>query len=246
LAIASRDLLRDFAPTTKVGEQTVAAGIAQDDARENRLIDLFNLHQAPDRVRHGVDATLKMNGVEYEFELKSVTTATGGVSTVRDLGPSHIAKWRDKHWIMAFFQGGKLLYCRYGSPDAMRPWITEKWNYIKADFQVAKHVPANIDLDTMYEILGKKAIYTKADARKLHKNQMSAAQYTEAQDLDEGYSPDRMLKIFKDRARYVIERGSTLNNPHIPAKFLAAWPEISSNHAAELRNHVKAWRDAKP
>ena len=224
----------------------MAGKIAQDDVRENRLVDLFNLYQTDDRVRHGTDAMLSLDGVEYEFELKSATTAKGGISTVRDLGPDHIAKWRTKHWIMAFFEGSKLLYCRYGSPDAMRPWIIEKWNYIKADFEMAKHVPAHITLATMFEILGEKAVYTKADARKLHKAQMTAAEYNSAQDLKDGYSPSRMLDIFKDRARYVIERGSTLNNPHIPAKFLATWPMISSDHAAELRKHVKVWRDAKP
>lgn len=224
----------------------MAGGIAQDDARENRLIDLFNLYQPLNRVRHGTDAILKLDDVEYEFELKSATTSKGGISTVRDLGPSHIAKWRDKHWIMAFFDGTKLLYCRYGSPDAMRPWITEKWNYIKADFEMAKHVPAHITLATMFEIIGKKDVYTRADARKIHKNQMSAAQYDEAQDVKGGYSAARMLDIFKDRARYVIERGSTLNNPHIPAGYLESWPQISGNHAAELRALVRAWRDAKP
>lgn len=224
----------------------MAGGIAQDDARENRLIDLFNLYQTADRVRHGTDAILKLDDIEYEFELKSATTSKGGISTVRDLGPAHIAKWRTKHWIMAFFDGTKLLYCRYGSPDAMRPWITEKWDYIKADFEMAKHVPAHITLDTMFEIMGKKDAYTKADARKIHKNQMSAAQYDEEQDIPGGYSPARMLDIFKDRARYVIERGSTLNNPHIPAKYLESWPEIRRNHAAELRALVSAWRDAKP
>jgi hypothetical protein len=224
----------------------VGGGIAQDDARENRLIDLFNLYQTADRVRHGTDAILKLDEVEYEFELKSATTSKGGISTVRDLGPGHIVKWRSKHWIMAFFEGSKLLYCRYGSPDVMRPWITEKWDYIKADFEMAKRVPAHITLDTMFEIMGKKDVYTKADARKIHKNQMSAAQYDEAQDIAGGYSPARMLDIFKDRARYVIERGSTLNNPHIPAKYLESWPEIRRNHAAELRALVSAWRDARP
>lgn len=223
----------------------MAGGIAQDDARENRLIDLFNLYQTPDRVRHGTDAVLKLDDVEYEFELKSATTSKGGISTVRDLGPGHIAKWRSKHWIMAFFEGTKLLYCRYGSPDAMGPWITEKWDYIKADFELAKHVPAHITLDTMFQIMGKKDAYTKADARKIHKNQMSAAQYDEAQDINGGYSPARMLDIFKDRARYVIERGSTLNNPHIPAKYFESWPEIRRNHAAELRALVSAWKDAR-
>ncbi len=224
----------------------MAGGIAQDDARENKLIDLFNLYQTDDRVRHGTDAILKLENVEYEFELKSATTSKGGISTVRDLGPSHIEKWGGKHWIMAFFEGSKLLYCRYGSPDAMRPWIAEKWDYIKADFEMAKHVPAHITLDTMFGIMGKQDAYTKADARKLHKNQMTAAQYDEAQDIVGGYSPARMLDIFKDRARYVIERGSTLNNPHIPAKYLESWPKIERDHAAELRALVSAWRDARP
>ena len=222
------------------------AGIAQDDARENRLIDLFNLVQAPGRVRHGTDALLKLEGHEYEFELKSVTTKRGGISTVRDLGPDHIAKWRNKHWIMAYFDGAKLLYCRYGSPDAMRPWIEEKWNYIKADFELAKHVPPTLNLAVMYEVLGEKEIYTASDAKKLHKNQMTAAEYKKALDLPDGYSPMRMLSIFQDRARYVIERGSTLNNPHIPDAYLSSWPKIDENYASELRQLVRDYRAARP
>lgn len=224
----------------------MAIGIAQDDARENRLIDLFNLQQPPNRVRHGVDAILKLDGSEYEFELKSATTGKGGISTVRDLGPSHIEKWRNKHWIMAFFEGGRLLHCRYGSPDAMAPWITEKWEYIKADFEMAKLVPAHITLGTMFEVLGKKDLYTKSDAKKLHKNQMTSAQYDIHMDIESGYSPSRMLEIFKDRAKYVIERGSTLNNPHIPHNFLVTWPVIKDGHAAELRRLVKEWRGSGP
>ena len=221
-------------------------GIAQDDARENRLIDLFNLVQARDRNRHGTDALLKLDGYEYEFELKSVTTKKGGISTVRDLGPAHIAKWRNKHWIMAYFQGQKLLFCRYGSPEAMRPWIEEKWNYIKADFELAKHLPAHIDLATMHKIIDKKPVYTLADAKKIHKNQMTATQYKEKMDVAEGYSPECMLSIFQDRARYIIERGATLNNPHIPDKFLASWPKIDEDYASELRRLVKEYENAAP
>ncbi len=221
-------------------------GVAQDDARENRLIDVFNLVQAPGRVRHGVDALLQLDGHEYEFELKSVTTKRGGISTVRDLGPDHIAKWRNKHWIIAYFESARLLYCRYGSPDAMRPWIADKWDYIKADFEQAKHVPSHITLDTMHRIIGRKPVYTQSDAKKLHKNQMTAAQYRAAMDVAEGYSPGRMLEIFRDRTRYIIERGSTLNNPHIPDAFLTSWPKIDQDHAATLRRLVRAYRTAKP
>lgn len=217
-------------------------GVAQDDARENRLIDLFNLSQAPNRVRHGVDAILKLDGETYEFELKSVTTSKGGISTVRDLGRDHIRKWENKHWIMAFFEKNVIKYCQYGSPDAMRPWIEEKWAYIEPDFEMAKHIPSHVTLETMYTLLGKKDVYSKADAKKLHKNQMSSAEYDSHSDCAGGYTPDRMLQILQDRARYLIERGSTLNNPHIPARFIASWPVIAENHASRLRELVREWR----
>jgi hypothetical protein len=97
--------------------------VAQDDVRENRLVDLFNLSRPADRARHGTDATLSVDGRTVEFELKSVTTGKGGISTVRDLGPDHIAKWQGKHWIIAIYDQLDLLSCKYGSPDAMKAWI---------------------------------------------------------------------------------------------------------------------------
>src|SRR5665213_3853248 len=56
-----------------------------------------------------------------------------------------------------------------------------------------------------------------------------------------GYSPQKMPGILKDRAKYVIERGSTLNNPHIPASYYAGWDEITKDHAARLRDLVRQW-----
>ena len=57
-------------------------------------------------------------------------------------------------------------------------------------------------------------------------------------DLDGGYSPERMLSILKDRCQYLIERGSTLNNPHIPASYFQGWERITTNHAQRLRELV--------
>lgn len=34
-------------------------------------------------------------------------------------------------------------------------------------------------------------------------------------DVPEGYSPERMLLMLRERSRYLLERGSTRNNPHI-------------------------------
>lgn len=226
--------------------------MAQDDARENRMLDLFNLQRPANRTRHGTDAILQIDRHTLEFELKSVTTR-GGLTTVRDFGPDHIAKWKNKHWLISVWKGDVLHYCKYGSPAAMAAWIEEKWEYIKPDFELARHVPELITEETMRSVIGAKELYTAEDARKLHKAQYSAARYAELVDAFEagtrgpkpmGYSPARMLEILKDRARYVIERGSTLNNPHIPNSYFASWDEIRQDHAIRLRELVRAWLDA--
>jgi hypothetical protein len=40
----------------------MAARSPQDDARENRIVDLFNLDRPANRVRHGTDAILRIDG----------------------------------------------------------------------------------------------------------------------------------------------------------------------------------------
>jgi hypothetical protein len=222
----------------------------QDDARENRIVDLFNLERPANRVRHGTDAILSIGDHTLEFELKSVTTGEG-LTTVRDFGPDHIVKWKDKHWLIAVYSNDSLEYCKYGSPAAMAPWIEEKWQYIKTDFDLARHVPDLIGLDTMFGVIGRKEVYSREDARKLHKAQYSSQAYVDRMDVTEvtaagkirriGYSPNKMLEILKDRAKYVIERGSTLNNPHIPASYFAEWHEIRRDHASQLRELVRHW-----
>lgn len=215
--------------------------MAQDDVRENQLVDLFNLERPKNRVRHGTDAILKMGGKTLEFELKSVTTTKGGLSTVRDLGRDHIEKWRNKHWIIAFYSASGLIRCKYVPPDGMATWIDKIWRYIEPDFQIADCVPPLITLEAMTRVIGKKKVYSLQDAKRLHKNQYSAQQYYERMDVPGGYSPERMLKIFRDRATYLIQRGSTLNNPHIPNQFFDPFPTIDRNHAVKLRKLVRDW-----
>lgn len=217
---------------------------AQDDARENHLVALFNLERPENRVRHGVDAMLDLDGEKIEFELKSITTKKGGLTTVRDFGRDHIEKWRTKHWIVAIYQDEQLIACRYGSPDAMKPWVDGRWAYIQADFLAAEVVPQHVDMEEMEQVLGKKDVYTLADAQSLHKLQYSIKQYRDLMDLKSGYSPQAMLGIFRDRIRYVMERGSTLNNPKVPQKVLDTWATITKDHAAELRKLVRAWKAA--
>ena len=220
--------------------------VAQDDARENRLVDLFNLARSPNRSRHGTDALLSIDERTVEFELKSVTTGGGSVSTVRDLGPDHIVKWREKHWIVGIYDELDLLSCKYGSPDAMKGWIDRVWEYIRSDFEMAGLIPDLITGEVMFRIVGKKDLYTIADARRLHKNQYTAVQYQARMDRPNGYSCGRMLDIFRDRARYVMKRGATLNNPHIPAAYFTDWPTIENDHAVRLRTLVREWLAATP
>jgi hypothetical protein len=210
----------------------------QDDARENQLIQLFQLEKDPEEGRGGTDAALKLEKIEIPFELKSSTRDS--VTTVRDFGPDHVEKWKDKHWLFGFYErdGVTLKYCLYASPQMMAPWIQEKEVYIKTDFELAAVLPQLITLDTLYGLLGQKEVYTIEDARTLHKRQYTALQYRNMMDVEDGYSPGRMLEILKDRARYIIERGATLNDPHIPGSYFARWERITERHAERLRELV--------
>ncbi len=50
-----------------------------------------------------------------------------------------------------------------------------------------------------------------------------------------------MLQIIQERTEYLIKRGSTLNNPHIPEKYFKGWEEITENHAKRLRELVSLY-----
>jgi len=93
----------------------------------------------------------------------------------------------------------------------------------------------------MYCIAGKKVFYTYEDAKNIQKMQYTKEKYLKLQDLKNGYSAEQMLEIVKDRAQYLIERGSTLNNPHIPFTYFNGWPEITINHSKQLRLMVQEY-----
>ena len=210
----------------------------QDDDRENAKIDLFNLFKNEDEGRSGIDAFLDLNGQHVPFELK--TTSQGSVTTVRDFEQDHIVKWKDKHWLIGFFLKGEEYY-KYGSPSMMAGWIKSKEEYITPDFKLATLVPAKINLEDMYNIIGEKEIYTYDDAKSIQKMQYKKEKYLKLQDVKEGYSAQRMLEIIKDRAEYLINRGSTLNNPHIPFSYFDGWVKITENHAELLRTMVASY-----
>lgn len=210
----------------------------QDDRREEEQIELFDLQRPSGRSRDGTDAELDIGGQVVEFELKSTTKNT--VTTVRDFGMNHIRKWEGKHWIFGFYTpGGKALkFTRYASPAMMAEWIEEKKQYIALDYALAQIVPEKLDLHDLEKLLGRKETYAYDDARFVHKNQLKKNEYQQLFDVEGGYSPERMLEVLRWRAAYIIERGSTLNNPHIPVNVLNKFPKITQNHGSELRRLV--------
>jgi hypothetical protein len=169
------------------------ATMVQDDARERQLIELFKLKRIEGAGRADTDAELAVEGAAIPFELKSSTDDS--VTTVRDFGPSHVDKWKNKHWLIGFYEkdGVTLKYCIYGSPRKMAPWVKEKEEYIRVDVELAKTVPSLITREILYQVLGEKDVYTVQDARLLHKRQYTSSQYLEQRDLQNGYSPERML-----------------------------------------------------
>lgn len=217
---------------------------AQDDAREQQMLNLFNLVVPPDRTRGGLDAILDLDdGSEpIPFELKSTTSKS--VATVRDFGPDHIVKWRRLHWLFAFYEkdATTLRHCYYASPAGMAEWISERERYVRPDYVLAERAPRLLTHRDLIEVIGDHETYSAADARAVMKNQWSAAQYRDNADRPGGrYSADRMLDLLRERCSYVIRRGATLNNPHISGSYFNKLEPIAKNHAATLRLKVAGY-----
>lgn len=219
----------------------------QDDKRENELVRLFNLHQSENRKRSDIDATLKINGEQINFELKSTTV--GSVSTASPLTIGHLKKWKTFHWIIGVYdkKTEKLKYCYYGSPKDMRSWITFMENDIERGLSISKMLVDRIDLPMLHTVFGKKEFYSYKEAKFVFKNLYSKRQYLLRMDCKGGYSEKAMLAMFKDHNWHYLERGSWLNNPKIPKRIYKHWTKITCNHAEAIRKIMKGerWEEKK-
>lgn len=197
----------------------------QDDERERELVRMFNLDWDPLHQRAGNDAILdiqvKDRSYRFEVEVKSSTGRT--VSTARDVGMEHIQKRRRKLFVIGFYSrtAGRpeLQHCLCLTPLDMEPWIASIEAKISIDFRLAHLASRKLELADLFEVLGEQDTYSVTDAKRLHKQQWSAQQYADARDTQVGserrFSRTGMLDILRLRARYIAERGATLNNPHI-------------------------------
>jgi hypothetical protein len=202
----------------------------QDDERERELVRLFNLEWDPSHQRAGVDAMLSIavggKRLTAEVEVKSTTGDT--VSTARDVGIDHIRKWRRKFFVIGWYskeaRRPELRWCCCLTPVDMEPWIASIEAKILPDFKLAALASRRLELSDLEEVCGPGDFYTLAQAKSLHKQQWSADEYWAACDLEvDGQrclSPNAMLSLMRLRARYVAERGATLNNPHITKSHL--------------------------
>jgi hypothetical protein len=233
----------------------------QDDERERELVRLFNLDWDPAHQRAGVDATLSvhMDGREVgvDVEVKSTTGAT--VSTARDVGMEHVAKWRHKMFVVGFYSRDarrpELQTSLCLTPTDMKPWIDTIEAKVALDDRIARRASAGLLVDDVVDVCGAKPSYSIDDARAVLRQQWSAEQYEACADLapavgPKAFSAAAMLIVLKARALYIARRGSTLNNPHITSRHLAPFfgtdSEVRADWAARIRAIARQWLAAGP
>jgi len=212
----------------------------QDDRREGEMYQLIGLRAGEGRSE--VDAFLDfvVSGQSYSAPIELKSTTNYSVSTARDVGPDHIAKWRSRIWVFGFYDasGTKLQKILTLGPDEMEDWIGKIESYIAPDFAIEERVAEKLGLDDLFIICGEKPTYSLDDAMALHKRQWNREKYLAEMDEADGYTPEKMLEILKLRAIYLNQRGSTLNNPHIPrsffAKFDAETIDITDSNTEEV------------
>lgn len=123
----------------------------------------------------------------------------------------------------------------------MDKWISSVENYIGPDFQIADRARRTLTSLDMQIVCGEKPKYSFEDAKRLFKRQWTVDRYAAEMDLEDGYSPQKMLEVFRLRAEYLVRRGATLNNPHIPKGYLAGFADrfLDVGAASKRQRHVE-------
>lgn len=230
----------------------------QDDERERELSALFGLDWDAAHERHGVDALLTDVVVDertYQFEVEVKSSTDIDIGTARDFGMAHVNRWRKMFFVFGFYSKTRgrpeLQRSLCLTPVDMEPWLARKEGQMLIDFKLASRVPRNLDLQDLFAVCGEQDTYSVEEAKILHKLQYTAAQYAASADtVVDGrprLSQARMLEILKQRARYIAERGSTVNNPHINKTFLLPFLGTDrevvgrTNCAARIRTIAQAF-----
>lgn len=81
----------------------------QDDAREIEVRELIGLRAGAGRSDIDAFFDFTFKGRQYATPIELKSTTVGSVSTGRDIGPDHLAKWRHRVWVIAFYPDGNAL-----------------------------------------------------------------------------------------------------------------------------------------
>lgn len=212
----------------------------QDDRREREMCQLIGLRAGEGR--SDVDAFLdfQVSQVAYSVPIELKSTTGYSVSTARDVGPGHIVKWRSRIWVFGFYDpsGTELQRLLTLGPSEMEEWIGKIEDYIAPDFAIGQRVAKRLTIEDLHIICGEKFMYRLNDALALHKRQWNKDKYLSEMDVEDGYTPAKMLEILRLRAIYLNERGSTLNNPHIPSSFLSQFDAESIDVTSTDTNEI--------
>ncbi|RJK92517.1 hypothetical protein [Vallicoccus soli] len=211
----------------------------QDDARERAMVDKLNLAQREGRARDEADGhtDVLVGGVEHRvlFECKSAPQ-DGDFGTGRDTGMRQLQRWSTMHFAFGWFapRDDRPYRLWYGSPRMMRPWNQAEQEYLRHDLTLLEVVPGAVDDEVATRVLGDKDVYTYQDMRTLLKNQWNADGandqpnlYRERADVRRGpratdhlYSREVAVQAVRDRVRYLLARGGTVNNRKISASYV--------------------------
>lgn len=70
----------------------------QDDRREKEMCELLGFREGKGRTDVDAYYDFENEGVSYSAPLELKSTTKKSVSTARDVGPSHLEKWRMRIW----------------------------------------------------------------------------------------------------------------------------------------------------
>ncbi|WP_091448595.1 hypothetical protein [Geodermatophilus poikilotrophus] len=239
----------------------------QDDQRERAMVSRLNLEQRPGRGRQDEDAHLDVDydgrPVRLLFELKSAAVESD-FGTGRDTGMSQLQRWSKMHFVFGWFRPRDNMPRRlwYGSPAMMREWNQQEQEYLVPDLELTMLLPDLADEKILGRVLGHKDVYTYDDISALVKDHWKTKKalglpnrYLENADVlrarrtaDCLYSPAIAMQAIRDRAQYLLARGSTVNNRKISKNYVMTYcQEITGPRwAINLDQAVLAALEAQP
>jgi hypothetical protein len=122
----------------------------------------------------------------------------------------------------------------YGSPRMMREWLDDEVAYIEPDILLSKLIPPKVDDEAVSVLFGDKVVITYSEMSKVMKDRWNANAalgrpnlYRLNADINCGksskdhlYSRGAALKAVRDRAEYLLDRGTTVNNRKIAHRYV--------------------------